>query len=180
VDAYRRFVGSGVRVLAERATEGLDADIAALVQAFRTRYHAHPVTRTRPYEGVQELLDELRDRDLALGVLSNKPHALTTRITAELFPASTFRAVWGKKDGFPPKPDPTLALVMLEALGLAPEACAYVGDTDVDMLTAKSSGMLAVGVLWGFRDEQELRGAGAARVIAQPRDLLEVVTAPGA
>jgi phosphoglycolate phosphatase len=174
-DAYRNFVGSGITVLAERATAGLDVDVAALVIAFRERYRSRPVRRTRPFEGIPELLAGLQARGVALAVLSNKPHALTTAITRELFAVNTFAEVWGHKDEFPRKPDPTSAHAVSELLGVLPEQCLFVGDTDIDMRTASNSGMRPIGVVWGFRPVSELMAAGADRVLERPAELLELL-----
>ncbi len=172
VDAYRRFVGRGITVLAERASEGSGADVAALVAELRARYRAAPVTRTRPYDGVAELLAALRARGLPLAVLSNKPHELSVAIVERLFATGTFALVLGQREDTPRKPDPSAALALAHTLGVAPERCAFVGDTDVDVITATRAGMLPVGVAWGFQRRDALVAAGAAHILERPEDFL--------
>lgn len=175
VARYQDFVGSGITVLAERATAGLDADVGALVRSFRDRYRAQPVRETRAFDGVLEMLAELHRRPLRLAVLSNKPHELTTAVVAELFGDTPFLQVWGHKVDYPRKPDPTSALAVAKLIDVAPAACTFVGDTDVDMLTATNCGMRPVGVSWGFRPTRELIDAGADAIVDRPAELVDVI-----
>ncbi len=177
-DAYAAFVGGGVRVLAERATASLvDAgrhiDVAALERDFRERYRAKPVQRTVAYDGVLSLLAALRERSVKLAILSNKPHGLTTTIAEQLFAEEGFMEIWGHKQELPKKPDPTTAFAVAKLLEVAPEACVFIGDTEVDMLTATRAGMTPIGVSWGFRPAAELRAHGAVHVLERPNDLLQ-------
>jgi phosphoglycolate phosphatase len=160
---YAPFVGNGVRELVRRAAPAEDAD--ALVEAFRARYRAAPVVHTRPYPGIVELLDSL---DARLAVLSNKPHALTEAVVNELFPGR-FAAVLGEREGTPRKPDPAGALALARALEVPPEACALVGDSDVDVETALRAGMRAIAVSWGLRPRAALAAAHA--IIDAPAQL---------
>ena len=175
VERYQDFVGSGVTVLAERATAGVEADVGALVRAFHDRYRAQPVRETRLFDGVLEMLGELQRREMRLAILSNKPHELTTAIVGELFEDSLFAEVWGQKNDYPRKPDPTSALAIAKLIDVAPSACTFVGDTDVDILTATRCAMRAVGVSWGFRPARELIDAGADAIVDHPTELLDVV-----
>ena len=171
IDAYRRFVGNGLETLVRRtlppgeAERLSSAEIAALVEYSRTVYGKTWHVCSRPYPGVVETLRTLAERGTPLAVLSNKPHPWTVEIMGYYFPDMHFADVRGAMPGVPHKPDPTAALEMLEGMHLAPAQCAYVGDSDVDMQTALASGMLPVGVAWGFRGEAELRAAGARHVI---------------
>ena len=127
---------------------------------------------TKPYEGIPELLDALAARGLKMAVLSNKPDEFTKRCVDEYFGLGRFEAVLGQREGVARKPDPAGALEIAERLGLPPECFVYLGDTAVDMQTAQSAGMYAVGVLWGFRPLEELREGGARAVIRQPMELI--------
>jgi phosphoglycolate phosphatase len=129
----------------------------------------------RPYPGITDLLDALTARGLPLAVLSNKPHDLTLKNIAMFFPDIPFHSIFGQRDNVPRKPDPRGALEIAESLGLDPGRILYLGDTAVDMTTALSAGMMPVGVLWGFRDETELRNAGAAFILSHPRELLSLI-----
>lgn len=176
-DAYRYFVGNGLRKMALRAlpaeVQEDDAIVEACMAHFREVYGAGWQRKTRPYAGVPALLDGLTLRGLPLGVLSNKPHEFTVQCVAALLPDWRFAAVQGVADGVPPKPDTTGARVMAERLGVPPERILYLGDTATDMETARGAGMYPVGALWGFRTAEELEAAGAARLCARPEDVLE-------
>jgi phosphoglycolate phosphatase len=175
-DAYRLFIGEGVAVLFRRAL-GLDDDAAVdrCVAAFRDAYGRSWNVRTRPYDGIPELLDALVDRGVGLTLLSNKPDAFT-RLCAEHYLARwPFRAVLGARDGVPKKPDPAGALEIAAQLGLEPGQFAYLGDSAVDMLTAHRAGMYPVGASWGFRPVAELREGGAGAVVDHPRELLDLL-----
>ena len=173
---YRRMVGDGFLALATRAlpeelrpgtlAEELRVEASAL-------YARGCLEATRPYPGVPELLAELGRRGVPMAVLSNKPHELTLRVTAGLFPGIPFRLVRGESPAFPRKPDPASALDAAASLGAAPAATIYLGDSDVDMATALAAGMTALGAGWGFRGARELEAAGAKAVLATPGELLD-------
>ena len=178
VEAYRQFVGSGTTELVRRAVgEHLrDEPLSRLVRLMRDAYAANPVDRTRSYAGVEELLGGLADRGVRFAVLSNKDHEMVQRIVRKVLPGHSFSEVVGLKPGVPAKPDPTSALGVSGAMEIAPEDVLYVGDSDVDMVTALRAGMYPVGAAWGFRGADELKDAGAAVVIEHPMDLLDIVS----
>ena len=127
-----------------------------------------------PYPGLPELLGELKSRGLKLGVLSNKPDNMAQYITGALF-GELVDQCHGQRNGIPKKPDPTAVLQMASDLGVEPGRVLYVGDSGVDMQTAKNGGLFAVGALWGFRSEEELRENGADAVAERPLDLLRYI-----
>lgn len=171
-DAYRYMVGNGARVLAQRAV-GERQDLAVRVQQdYQAYYETHNLVHTRPYEGIPELLEGLQAKGLKLCVFSNKPHADTCHVVEHFFPGVKFAVVRGQQEGVPVKPDPAGALLVAEELGIPPEDFLYVGDTDVDMLCAQRAGMHPMGAAWGFRGEEELRKAGAERILRCPDKLL--------
>jgi len=175
IDAYRRFVGDGVRSLVDRmlpeeARDGLTVE--ACLAAFRQDYWEHWSVATRPYSGIPELLDALAARSMKLAVLSNKPDDLTRRCVAELLPRWRFDVVMGQREGMPRKPDPAVALQVSHSMGIPPSGFLFVGDSPVDMETARAAGMVPVGVSWGFRSHQELVDAGAYVVLEHPADLI--------
>lgn len=179
VDAYRTFVGDGLATLVERMIPEAfrnQENVAALVPAFEQAYGRNWHERTRPYPGIAELLDQLTDRGLPLSILSNKPDAFTRLCVERLLGAWRFAPLFGQRPGVPKKPDPAGALAIAQTLGLAPSAVLYVGDSGVDMRTANAAGMDAVGVLWGFRDAEELRRTGARYLISRPQELLDILT----
>lgn len=173
--AYKLMVGEGFRNLVTKALpEGLRTDdyIESARSEASADYAGRCLERTAPYAGVRELLSALAERGIALAVLSNKPDALTKKCVSGLFPAVAFAAVRGESEAFPRKPDPASALDICERLGIEPREALYLGDTGVDMRTAKAAGMTALGALWGFRGEAELREAGADALLASPEELL--------
>lgn len=174
-DDYRRFVGEGVANLVRRA---LPADRSELFEAvmaeYRVRYGDRMTVETRPYPGLDSVLVALQRKRIKLAVLSNKPDLATQRLVAHYFPR-TFDSVHGERLGMARKPDPRAALETAAELCVRPGECAFIGDTRIDMETAKAARMLPVGVTWGFRDETELRAAGAQRVLHHAAELLSAI-----
>ena len=175
VDAYRYFIGDGVTMLMSRALpdEKRDSDIIAkCVKRFREDYSRNWNVKTRPYEGVPELLDALAAKQIKMAVLSNKPDDFTKRCVSELLPNHNFEMILGQRHGIPMKPDPVGALQIADNLGIAPSRFLYLGDSAIDRETAVRAGMFPVGALWGFRPLEELQEHGAQAVIERPMDLL--------
>jgi len=176
LEDFRRFIGEGVEVLAQRCSPpGAAAEThrLELIAAYQRRYAEHLFDATHPYPGVLDLVAELRARSVPLGVLSNKPDEPTRRICEALFPAGSFVCVQGQLPDVPRKPDPSAALALAARLGHAARDVAFIGDTAVDMHTAVAAGMLPVGVSWGFRPA-ELYETGAALVVERADELLEI------
>ena len=175
IDAYRFFVGDGMAKLIARALPEDKQDagtVRSCLEAYRADYERHWKVRTRLYDGVGALLDELTARGLKLAILSNKPHEFTERCVREYLSRWSFDAVMGGREEVPLKPDPAGALAIAHTLGIPPAACLYLVDTAVDIRTAIAAGMTPVGVLWGFRPAQELRESGATILIEQPLEVL--------
>jgi phosphoglycolate phosphatase len=176
VAAYKYFVGDGVVNLAWRTLPPDRHDeqtVAQVVALMRERYSEHWADKTRPYEGVEDLLGELATRSLPMAVLSNKPDDFTRQMVAKFFPEVPFKFVLGVRPNGPIKPDPKGALETADALDVSPDEFLYLGDTNTDMQTANAAGMFAVGALWGFRPAEELLQHGAKSLIASPMDLLQ-------
>ena len=177
VEEYKILVGDGIEEMVRRALAHarLDAEaVAAIVVEYRREYERAWRRSSRPYPEVPELLQELRRRRVKSAILSNKAHAFTAAMTAELLPGFAFDVVRGAEPGIPLKPDPAPALAVARRMGVAPEACVFLGDTRVDMQTAKAAGLFPVGALWGFRNAQELLESGAALLLASPLELLSL------
>ncbi|HEY8431465.1 MAG TPA: HAD family hydrolase [Sandaracinaceae bacterium] len=172
---YERFVGEGARVLVRRSLgQKVELEDEALA-AFRDRYRSRMLVHTRPYPGIEPLLEALASRGAPAAVLSNKPHDATVAIVDALLSRHPFVAVLGHREGSPRKPDPSGALELARAMSRAPSEVLFLGDTPIDVATARAAGMIAVGALWGMRSREELEAAGAARVIERPEELLELV-----
>lgn len=179
VEKYRYFVGNGSKKLMERTLPRDKAASAEFVEEALAKYKAiykeRLLEKTRPYNGVRELLEELKSRGIPLGVCTNKHNDAALTIVKILFTPGTFEEVLGDRPGFPKKPNPATPLEIASHLGVKPDEVAYLGDTSVDMETAVHAGFLPVGVLWGFRPEEELVKSGAKVLLKAPLELLEKV-----
>lgn len=174
LEAYRYHVGDGARLLVTRALPERARDPASIDAAladYRRAYAAHWNAHTRPYDGIPELLDALVARHLALGILSNKPHAMTVRCVEGYLSKWPFACMLGQREDVARKPDPAGALEAAVRMRVAPQDVLYLGDTATDMETARAAGMFAVGATWGFRPESELRAAGAQAIVRHPREV---------
>lgn len=176
LDAYKRMVGDGVEMLAQRAGQGAKVDLNELVAEYRQRYAHRIESDTRPYPGIPQMLDALVARGLTLAVLSNKRDDFTVELVRRQFSRWPFAQVRGEREGVPRKPDPTAALDIAKALNVAPADCAFVGDTPIDMNTAYAAGMVGIGVLWGFRPKDELQQAHARHLVAHPDELVALLS----
>lgn len=178
-EKYRKMVGSGISVLADRAispTEKADPEIKEKVLAdYNIHYKEHCMDLTRPYDGIEETLSNLEEKGISFAVLSNKPDSFSKLIVKTLLPNNNFSAVWGKKDEFPRKPDPTAVLAMIDELGFTAKDCLYIGDSDIDMITAKNAGFIKCGVSWGFRSIDELKNSGADFIAETPNDIIKLI-----
>lgn len=178
LSAYRYFVGEGIDVLAHRVlpeNHQSEADAAACLAAINREYGAGFLVKTRPYDGVPEMLSQCARTNLKLAVVSNKPHDLALRSVAAYFASGLFSAVLGERKNVPTKPDPAIAHEAARLLSVSPGECLYVGDSGIDMRTAVNAGMYPVGVLWGFRDADELLATGARTLIKKPSELLDLL-----
>jgi phosphoglycolate phosphatase len=172
IDEYRHFVGEGVMVLVRRALPADREELhASVLAAYRAYYAEHLFDQTYVFPGIPGVLSQLAAENVRLAVLSNKADAFTRRLVEGLLPGVPFTSIYGERSGVPRKPDPTAALAVAAELGVAPGDCAFVGDTAVDMNTARNAGMYSIGVTWGFRSPEELRTHGA-RALATPADEL--------
>lgn len=176
IEPYRYFVGNGVRKLVERALPKEKSEDQEFVEKalakFREIYNGRVLNKTRAYTGVRETLTKLQTKEIPVAVCTNKPTDAALTIINILFEPETFNMVIGDRKGYPKKPDPTNVLYIAEQWGIKPENIAYVGDSSVDMQVAVNAGMLPVGVMWGFRDKEELLEHGAQILLEKPTDLL--------
>jgi phosphoglycolate phosphatase len=163
------WVGHGSTYLVEHAVaDAAQAD--AVLASYRAHYHARPVIHTRPYPGIAELLDAVSS-DHALAVLSNKPHPETVAIVASLLGRWHFAAIAGERPGIPRKPDAAAVRSILDPLAIAPSDAVMVGDSEVDLATARAAGMRGIAVAWGFRGEAALRAASPDALARTPAEL---------
>ncbi len=174
IDDYKMMVGNGMRKLIERAMppeHQEKAEIDAALAIFMERYNAHALDKTHAYQGVPEAVKAVSDLGLKTAVCTNKAEASAKLILEKLYPGC-FDFILGQRENLPTKPDPAGVLLVMKELGVTPAECVFVGDSGVDIQTAVNAGAFPVGVLWGFRDEKELRDNGAKEIISDPADLV--------
>lgn len=175
VDDVRRFVGNGVRKLMERAVpDGADNPLFDEAFAtFRQHYMEHDLDTTRPYDGIPEMLATLKSRGCRIAVVSNKMMAATQELCQHFFPDTVEVAIGEHEaEGIRKKPAPDTVYAALSALGVTKDHAVYVGDSDVDIATARHAGLPCISVLWGFRDRDFLIQHGAETLISAPSELL--------
>lgn len=178
VEKYKYFVGNGVKKLIERALpqESQGAEIVNKLQEdYVAHYALHDKDTTVPYNGIVELLNELKSRGKILAVASNKHHQATVELTQHYFGADTFSVVYGKRDGVEAKPDPRIVFDIIGQCGVSAAQVLYIGDSNTDMMTAQNASVCSVGVTWGFRTREELQTHNANYIIESPMELIELI-----
>lgn len=182
VEQTRRFVGDGARRLVERALLAGDAPLSLLPEVlprYNATYDASFSYLTAPYPGIPEALAALSRAGLSVAVLSNKPDPTTRQLVQHFF-ADSVQVAYGAREGIALKPDPAAPLALCEELGVRPDEVAYFGDTAVDIHTGHAFGAaLTVGVLWGFREREELCEAGADRLLISPSQIVPLILGDG-
>jgi phosphoglycolate phosphatase len=181
IEAYKPFIGEGREVLAERSLpkeERYPEQIKQLLDHLNREYTAHWADHTHSYVGIPEMLDTLSGMKLKMAILSNKPQEFTGVMVARLLSKWHFEIVAGAHPSIPKKPDPTMAQQICLEFSLSPSECIFVGDSEIDIVTANRAGMFAVGVLWGFRSREELLSSGAKTLISHPGDLIRYFSGP--
>ncbi len=174
--AYRYYVGNGSRKLMERILAGRTPEqIDEALARYKAIYEKRLTVKTTPYTGILEMLSALRARGVRMAVCTNKHVSAAEVLIRKYFPADSFDAYEGDCPGVPRKPDPAHVRIVLDKMGVGPEETVYLGDSGVDMQTAVNAGVLPVGVLWGFREKEELTENGAEILLSQPLELLEKV-----
>lgn len=169
----RQFVGNGVRKLIERAVpEGTPYDVTEQTLAvFKMHYIDHGLDTTKPYEGIPEMLAELKGRGKNIAVVSNKFYDATQQLCRHFFPDTVSVAI-GEREGINKKPAPDTVLEALRQLGVTADGAVYIGDSDVDIKTAENCGMPCISVLWGFRDKDFLIEHGGKTFVETPQEIL--------
>lgn len=175
---FNYLIGDGMVKLIERALPNrkVDPEIHKNVfNDFMAHYREHYLDKTLPYENIPQVLLQLKKLGLKMAVVSNKADDMAQKVVASLF-NNEFSMVVGKKENYPLKPDPTLTLEIIKELGVTPKECIFMGDSGMDMATAVNAGCVAVGVLWGFRQREELLENGAQILLERPIDILTSIT----
>ena len=177
INAYKHFIGDGVKILLKRATneETDEQTIEKLHQRFKVIYKKEIDSKTKVYEGIYELLENLEKINYPKAILSNKPHNFTLDCMDNFFSNYSFVNISGQKDTIAKKPDAQAALLIAKQLNKDVRDIYFVGDTKIDIQTAKNAGMKAIGVLWGFRDEKELKDNGADFIVSNTDELYNIL-----
>jgi phosphoglycolate phosphatase len=165
IDDVRRFVGNGARRLFEQAVPA-GGDVEGALEAFQSWYPDHCRIQTKPYEGIPEALEILKEK-YPLAIVSNKPDPAVKVLCADYFPGIYAR---GESADCPRKPAPDMVFKAMEAIGV--ETCIYVGDSEVDVLTAQNAGVPCLSVLWGFRDKADMEEVGGNVFCENTADLV--------
>ena len=175
-DEVRRFVGNGIHKLIERAVpaDSSSQTIDKIECEFRSYYKLHCVDKTKPYDGIIELIERLRAAGCKTAVVSNKGDFAVQELAKQYFPGMLDCAV-GERTGVRTKPAPDSVNAVLSELGINRSDAIYIGDSDVDIDTAKNAGMDSISVLWGFRDREFLTEHGAEQFVETPREIGDIV-----
>ena len=173
IEEIRMFVGNGVKLLMERAIpNGINnPKFEETYAKFREHYLEHNLDTTSPYDGIPELLRELKRRGKKLAIVSNKFYAATQDLAKHFFP-DTIEVAIGERETIRKKPAPDTVLEALRQLGASKEGAVYIGDSDVDIMTAKNCGLPCISVLWGFRDRDFLIQHGGTIFVNKPSEIL--------
>lgn len=173
VEQYKLMVGHGIPNLVEKLSPREFRSPLMMMNTlsqFSAYYGQHNLDRTRPYAGIQELLQNLKAQGMRLAVYSNKADEFSQKIVEHFFDG-IFDAVRGKLPNVPMKPDPTGVCALLEQMGAEKCSTVFIGDSNVDIMTGHNAGLTAFGVMWGFRSRTELEEAGADRIAETPTEL---------
>lgn len=179
VASYPYFVGNGVKRLIERAlpedARKKSSVVNTMLKDFKQYYNEHNTDRTKPYDGIPELLQELLDSGVQLAVASNKYQQATLKIINHFFPDIPWVAIQGQQEGVPVKPDPSIIFMILSQAKIAKQDTIYIGDSGIDMETARRACIDSIGVTWGFRPVKELKEYHANAIINRPQDIIPII-----
>lgn len=173
-DAYRFFVGNGINKLFERALPEQERTLENVIRIrskFVPYYNIHNADLSRPYPGIEELLNLLQQHHLQLAVASNKYQEATAKLIGQYFPAIHFTAVFGQRDNVPTKPNPQVVNEIIQMAGVSKEEVVYIGDSGVDMQTGCNAGVTTIGACWGFRPKSELEEFHPDLLAEKPEDI---------
>ncbi len=178
IEEYRFFVGNGIRNLVCSAMGEKSEDEKlqrSVFETFNIIYDERCLEQTRPYSGIVQMLGELKESGVIIGVLSNKADAFAKRIVDALFDKGLIDIVYGQRSDYPRKPAPDSLYALLDQINCEKSKCLYIGDSNVDVATAKNAGVDFCGVEWGFRGYNELKNSGAEVIVKDPSEITEMV-----
>ncbi len=179
MEQCRQFVGDGARVLMERTLRAVGdiklEKIECAMKVYGRIFGENCTYHVTAYEGIVDMLDRLEERGIKTAVLSNKPHQQSIDVVTKILGEDRFSCVNGQREGIEKKPDPAGVFETMNVLSVTKEECLYIGDSEVDVETARRAGITSVGVSWGFRSREVLQNAGADYIIDKPCELLKLV-----
>ena len=178
IENFKRYVGNGREVMVKRAMGEKSNDESLFkiaIETFNAEYAVHCNDNTKSYDGCDKMLETLAENGIKTAVLSNKPDEFVGDIVAKVYPNHTFTEAWGQKPQYKCKPDKESLTAMLDIYEITPDECIYIGDSDVDVLTAQNAGVHMAGVEWGFRGKEELMATGAPFVASTAEELTEYI-----
>lgn len=180
VDEVRSFVGNGVRRLMQQAVPANTSNelFEEIFETFKDYYFKHSYDYTLPYPGIMPLLYELKEKGLKLGIVSNKWHTAVQELSRCFF-SDLIEVAIGESETTPRKPNPEGVFTALKALGCNAKEALYVGDSNIDIMTAQNAGIKCISVTWGFRNEEFLKAHQARTLIHNPQELLSIITKKG-
>ncbi len=173
---YKNFVGNGAKLLVKRAFENKlsDSELDSIYEEFKVKYNEIKLDHAHVYLGMEKVVKKLKDAGIILVVCTNKPDLAAKGMINSLFPENVFDVVQGALDNKPKKPDPLVPLEILDSLSIKPENTVWIGDSNVDIESARNLGCLGIGVTWGFRPADNLISAGADIILNKPEDILKI------
>lgn len=176
IDEVRSFVGNGVEKLIVRALpeNTCESEVVEVLKIFKEHYKVNSKNKSKPYEGIMELLKELKDKDFKMAIVSNKFDLAVKELNKEFF-GEYIEYAYGECETIRKKPNPDAVFMALKDLDVLQHEAVYVGDSDVDILTAQNAGLDCISVTWGFRTRRELEMSGAVSIIDEPMDLMDII-----
>ena len=176
---HMQAVGSGAKNYMKKclpeAVQGDEAQLEKCLAFYKAYYNEHSSIKTKPYEGVKDMMEFLMEKDIKIAILSNKPDAPVKTLAKKWFSDVNIPFVYGEREGIPRKPEPQGPLAIADEMGLAPSEIAFVGDSDVDIKTGINAGMTSIGVLWGFRTKEQLTDAGAVLLVETAQEFVSLI-----
>jgi len=176
-EKYKAVLGKGRKKIIESIIPNEhknEKKINEILSNFNSYYETHMMNKTKPYEGIIELLDDLNKNNIITAIVSNKPHEYTKIIVNHYF-GNRVKIVFGQRAGFDIKPNPDTLLEVINILNLAKNECIFIGDTEIDLMTAKNANIKSIGVLWGYRSLQKLESEGADYIVSTTDELKNII-----
>lgn len=176
-EEYKQKIGRGLRrlVINSFPEDTIESTIDEALETLYKVYAKKYLNKSKPYDGIRDLLCILNKKGLKLAVNSNKKDEYTKNIINKFFDNIPFTNIYGEREGIPNKPDPTSTLEIAKNMNLEPNEILFIGDSEVDILTATNANMDSVGVLWGFRDYDVLKKSGAKYMVSDWKEILDII-----